>query len=69
MVDLALNEQATQKLTTSRMPGSLGSDRTFRLLSLASAVGVLIMFAGIMVALIYGAWPAIRTFGFSFLWT
>ncbi len=36
---------------------------------MASAVAILVMFAGIMAALIYGAWPAITAFGFSFLWT
>jgi len=51
------------------MPGNLGSDRTFRFMSLACAIGVLLMFAGIMVALTYGAWPSITAFGFSFLWT
>jgi phosphate transport system permease protein len=69
VVDLALNERATSTPATSRMPGSLGSDRIFRFFSLASALVVLLMFAGIMVALTYGAWPAIRTFGFSFLWS
>lgn len=69
MVDLALKEDATSKPATSRMPGNLGSDRTFRALSVSSAVAVLVMFTGIMAALISGAWPAISAFGFSFLWT
>lgn len=51
------------------MPGVPGFDRIFRSVSTASAVAVLAIFAGIMAALIYGAWPAISTFGFSFLWT
>jgi phosphate transport system permease protein len=51
------------------MPDSLGSDRTFKYLSLACATGVLLMFFGIMAALTYGAWPAIRAFGFSFFWS
>ena len=51
------------------MPGIPGFDRIFRSVSMLSAVAVLVMFAGIMAALIYGAWPALTTFGFSFLWT
>lgn len=51
------------------MPGSPGFDGIFRSVSMASAVAILVMFAGIMAALIYGAWPAITAFGFSFLWT
>ncbi|HEX5278560.1 MAG TPA: phosphate ABC transporter permease subunit PstC [Micropepsaceae bacterium] len=69
MVDLALKECATSKPATRYMPGKLGTDRLFRSVSLTSAIAVLVMFAGIMVALIYGAWPAITAFGFSFLWT
>jgi phosphate transport system permease protein len=69
VVDLALNEDATPISAIRRMPGSLESDRIFRFLSIASAVVVLLMFVGIMVALTYGAWPAIQAFGFSFLWT
>ena len=69
MVDLALKESATSFPAIRRMPGLVPSDRTFRLLSLFSAIVVLLMFFGIMAALTYGAWPAIRAFGFSFLWT
>ena len=69
MVDLALKEGAISKPATRHMPGIPGFDRIFRSVSMLSAVAVLVMFAGIMAALIYGAWPALTTFGFSFLWT
>ena len=69
MVDLALKEGATFTSATRLMPGHPGFDRIFRSISMASAIAVLVIFAGIMAALTYGAWPAIRAFGFSFLWT
>lgn len=69
MVDLALKEDAISKPATTRMLGNPGFDRIFRSISLTSAVAVLVMFAGIMAALIHGAWPALMAFGFSFLWT
>ncbi len=42
-------------------------DRTFRLLTLASALAVPILFVGILAALIAGAMPAMRAFGVNFL--
>lgn len=47
----------------------VGSDRVFHFLALACAVGVLLIFAGIFAALTYGAWPALQTFGVSFVFT
>jgi phosphate transport system permease protein len=44
-----------------------GAEIVFRWLTIASAGLVLILLAGVMVALCYGGWPAIRTFQFSFL--
>ena len=45
----------------------LDGDRLFRLGSLASALVVLVTLAGILGAMVYGGWPAFRTFGFGFL--
>ena len=42
-------------------------DSAFRWTALAAAVAVLLLFAGLIVALIVGAWPALRVFGLSFL--
>jgi len=61
-------------ITSSRLPPSLTaalirfgrSDKRFRLLTLAAAWLVLLIFAGIIGALWQGAWPAFRTFGFGF---
>jgi len=57
------------QLAVGRLPRPLGADRTFRYFSVACALGVLVMFVGIMVALTAGAWPAIHAFGLTFLWT
>jgi phosphate transport system permease protein len=42
-------------------------DVAFRHVTRAAAVAVLVILGGIIVSLIYGAWPALRTFGLSFL--
>jgi phosphate transport system permease protein len=44
-------------------------DATFYWLTRASAIFVLLLLGGIIISLIIGAWPAMRTFGFEFLWT
>ena len=43
------------------------TDRLFHLLTLASAIAVLILLAGVIVALFDGALPAFRAFGFGFI--
>lgn len=43
-------------------------DIAFRWVSRSAAVTVLLILGGIIVSLIYGAWPALRTFGISFLY-
>jgi phosphate transport system permease protein len=42
-------------------------DVAFRHVTRAAAVAVLVILGGIIVSLIYGAWPALRTFGLSFI--
>src|SRR5271166_2270855 len=42
------------------------SDNTFRLMTLASALIVLILLAGVAISLFVGAWPAFREFGINF---
>jgi phosphate transport system permease protein len=44
-------------------------DVTFYWLTRISALTVLVLLGGIIISLIIGAWPAIREFGFSFLFT
>ncbi len=45
------------------------SDRTFYWATRLSAMLVLAILGGIILSLIAGAWPAMRAFGFEFLWT
>jgi phosphate transport system permease protein len=42
-------------------------DAAFRQLTRAAAVTVLVILGGIIVSLVMGSWPALRTFGFGFL--
>ena len=44
-------------------------DVTFYWITRLAAISVLLILGGIIVSLIVGAWPAMREFGFSFLWT
>src|SRR5215470_9132747 len=44
-------------------------DAAFRILTRSAAIAVLIILGGIIVSLIHGSIPALRTFGFSFLFT
>jgi phosphate transport system permease protein len=42
-------------------------DAAFRQITRAAAIAVLVILSGIIVSLVHGAWPALRTFGFGFL--
>jgi phosphate transport system permease protein len=42
-------------------------DTGFRYLTQAAALAVLVILSGIIVSLVHGSWPALRTFGFGFL--
>ncbi len=44
-------------------------DRIFFYMTLASAAFVVLLLLGVMVSLLIGAWPALSTFGPSFIWT
>jgi phosphate transport system permease protein len=44
-------------------------DSFFYYVTLASAAFVVLLLLGVMVSLLIGAWPAISTFGLSFVWT
>jgi phosphate transport system permease protein len=43
------------------------SDLFFRFITRAAAIAVLVILTGIIISLVYGSWPALHTFGFSFL--
>src|ERR1700744_6424992 len=44
-------------------------DLTFYGVPRISAISVLLILGGIIISLIIGAWPAMREYGFAFLWT
>jgi len=44
-------------------------DVTFYWITRISAISVLLILGGIIISLLAGAWPAIREYGLSFLWT
>lgn len=52
-----------------KVRNSIRADRIFFLLTFGSATLVVVMLAGVMVSLVIGAWPALATFGPSFVWT
>src|SRR5258708_18378092 len=44
-------------------------DVTFYWITRLSAISVLLILGGIIISLIIGAWPAMKEYGFAFLWT
>ncbi len=69
MVDLALRQHASVSPRAARLRRQYANDRAFHRLTLACSLTVVAMFIGIVWSLTVGAWPAIKAFGFSFLWT
>ena len=71
MVDLALQGgtiYAEQVRSRAEVLDRLRrGDSAFRYLTRAAALSVLVLLSGVIVALIIGAWPALREFGFGFL--
>jgi phosphate transport system permease protein len=57
-----------QMAVKRRRGGAIG-DRVFRALTFLFALLVLLILGGVIVSLIAGAWPALRTFGLSFVVT
>jgi phosphate transport system permease protein len=50
-----------------RRPAGSAGDALFRGLTIFFALLVLAILGGVIVSLVYGAWPALRQFGFGFL--
>ncbi|HVH82209.1 MAG TPA: phosphate ABC transporter permease PstC, partial [Stellaceae bacterium] len=59
---VAIREAAVQ-----RRPAGHAGDGIFRGLTIFFATLVLLILGGVIVSLIYGAWPALRKFGFGFV--
>ncbi len=73
MVDVALQSGAmpvTRQVDRSKVLQRLRlRDSGFRHLTRIAAITVLLILSGIIVSLVHGSWPALNTFGFSFLYT
>ena len=71
MVDVALQSEAAVTSAEASRAKALDrlrlGDRIFRILTRASALGVLAILGGVMLSLLIGSLPALREFGFSFL--
>ncbi len=73
MADIALQDQGVmtrEAATRARVLDRLRiGDSVFRRLTLAAAIGVLALLSAVIISLIIGSIPAIRTFGFGFLFS
>jgi phosphate transport system permease protein len=69
LTDISLSEPSalTARVETARKAGA--GDFRFRLLALGAALAVLVIFAGVITSLIFGAMPAFKAFGLGFLTT
>ena len=67
-IDNAEIEPAEARLAKA-LAGFKLRDNAFHLLTLAAACTVLILLGGVIAALVVGSVPAIKAFGFNFLWT
>ncbi len=73
VVDVALQDEAVESVeavTRAKVLNRLRlGDAAFREMTREAAFGVLLLLSGVMISLIVGSLPALRTFGFSFLTT
>ncbi len=67
MVDLALSQDLSVTPSSSRLRRSHARDRAFHRVTFACAILLVLMFVGVMWALINGAWRSFAAFGFGFL--
>jgi len=71
VVDIALQEEAVVSVAVTSRAKALGrlrlGDAVFRHMTRIAAVGVLLLLSGVIIALIGGSLPALRTFGLGFL--
>src|SRR5215468_9453660 len=71
VVDVALQGDAIPAGATAARARALNklriTDVIFRVLTRASAIGVLVILGGVILSLLIGSLPALREFGFSFL--
>jgi phosphate transport system permease protein len=69
LTDISLSESAVLATRAATARKANAGDARFRWLAGAAALTVLLIFAGVIIALVGGALPAVRAFGFGFLTT
>ncbi len=69
MANLALSPTAVPESKIAAIKRGSAGDARFRGMTFVAAFLVVVIFAGIMIALAIGAWPAIMEFGWSFLFS
>ncbi|MEY4964470.1 MAG: phosphate transporter subunit [Pseudomonadota bacterium] len=69
LTDISLTQTADLTIRTQTARRAGAGDTRFRLTTMAAAILVLLIFAGVITSLILGAMPAIKAFGFSFITT
>ncbi len=73
VVDVALQEEGVVSVAAVTRARALDrlrlGDAVFRQMTRAAAVGVLLLLSGVMISLLVGSLPALRTFGLSFVTT
>ena len=73
VVDVALQEGVAVSVEAAARAKVLDrlrlGDAAFRQVTRAAAVGVLLLLSGVIISLVAGSLPALRTFGFGFLTT
>jgi phosphate transport system permease protein len=73
VVDVALHSTAIAEPVSPSRIRTLARfrfrDNSFRGATRAAAISVLVILGGVILSLMIGSWPAIKTFGFSFLLT
>jgi phosphate transport system permease protein len=67
LTDISLSESAalSTRVESARRAGA--GDFRFRFLALGAALGVLLIFGGVIASLVIGAMPSIKAFGFGFI--
>ena len=66
--DVAIDDAGPYDRAKALSAFKLG-DVTFYWITRLSAISVLLILGGIILSLIVGAWPAMKEYGFAFLWT
>src|SRR5438045_2510024 len=58
-----------QAVALAKARNAVIQDSFFFWMTLGSATLVVVLLLGVIVSLVIGAWPALSTFGFGFIWT